>query len=427
MRHWSGEIIYIGRDIPKMFFYKQVKKSSTQVITAQGSKCQNIGVVELNIRIRKFDKPWLFHVLADLEYPCILGIDFIGESKIILDFDRKSLAIQDSQIEDIKVDEGNLRVDVSKTKLNVVANVSDKNSVENIIGEKVNCAIIRDLVLSSREQLIEQQRTDPEFGYIYRYLENREDSSVNATICPYRVLDVKNNNIVIWTVGKRLTINVDQIRVYRHRKFDETEIGTGSSLSLSDNGSLRDESSVFDRIQRRSTESQDGKKKGSDVKRELEEKGLSFKNDQGEKDTNKTNKRGPLIRSINSSWSEKSRRIKRSKDEMLGYKRSHEPVSGGPERKIQKGSEHKVPKRALFSNYKTNSNLQKFRKKNRRGGTSSVQPQTTKWKKSGVPTSHREEDITGRTNWIQKKQRKERQPLHRRANKIKQQECQTRR
>ncbi|GFV22668.1 uncharacterized protein TNCV_2078581 [Trichonephila clavipes] len=108
---------------------------------------------------------------------------------------------------------------------------------------------------------------------------------------PYRVLDVKNNNVVIWKAGKRLTINVDQVRIYRHRKCDETEIGTGSS----DNGSLRDESSGFDRVQRRSNESQGGKKKRSEVKRELEEKGLSFRNDQGEKHTNKTNKRGPLI------------------------------------------------------------------------------------------------------------------------------------
>ncbi|GFX31560.1 uncharacterized protein TNCV_688081 [Trichonephila clavipes] len=47
----------------KYFFYKQVKKSSTQVITAQGAKCRNMGVVELNIRLREFEKPWLFHVL----------------------------------------------------------------------------------------------------------------------------------------------------------------------------------------------------------------------------------------------------------------------------------------------------------------------------------------------------------------------------
>ncbi|GFX51044.1 retrovirus-related Pol polyprotein from transposon 297 [Trichonephila clavipes] len=48
------------------------------------------------------------------------------------------------------------------------------------------------------------------------------------------------------------------VRRYRHRKCDETEIGTGNS----DNGSLHDESSGFDRVQRRSNESRDCKKKG---------------------------------------------------------------------------------------------------------------------------------------------------------------------
>ncbi|GFW53714.1 uncharacterized protein TNCV_3047731, partial [Trichonephila clavipes] len=68
------------------------------VITAQGAKCRNMGVVELNIRIRDFEKPWLFHVLAHLEYPCILGIDSHRWIKDHFDFDRKSLAIPDSQI-----------------------------------------------------------------------------------------------------------------------------------------------------------------------------------------------------------------------------------------------------------------------------------------------------------------------------------------
>ncbi|GFV34484.1 uncharacterized protein TNCV_466981 [Trichonephila clavipes] len=103
----------------KYFFCKQVKKSSTHVIMAQGAKCQNIGVVELNIRIRGFEKSWLFHVLADLEYPCILGIDFIGGSKIILDFDRKSLAIPDSQIDKVveTVEVEKVEIDLSKIKL----------------------------------------------------------------------------------------------------------------------------------------------------------------------------------------------------------------------------------------------------------------------------------------------------------------------
>ncbi|GFY13724.1 hypothetical protein TNCV_4960941 [Trichonephila clavipes] len=112
-----------------------------------------------------------------------IHIESESGSKIILDFDRKSLAIQESQVEDIKIDDRNLQVDLSETKLNVVANVLDNNTIESIIGEKVNCAIIRDLVLSSRDQLIEEQKTDPELGHIYRYLENPKDSSVNAAIC----------------------------------------------------------------------------------------------------------------------------------------------------------------------------------------------------------------------------------------------------
>ncbi|GFS80280.1 transposon Tf2-6 polyprotein [Trichonephila clavipes] len=108
-----------------------------------------------------------------------------------------------------------------------------------------------------------------------------------------------------------------KVRIYRHRKCDEKEIGTGSS----DNGSLRDESSDFDRVQRRSNESRDGKNKGSEVKRELEGKGLSVRNNQG-----------------------------------------------GPERKVQKGPEHRKNKRNLSSN-DSNSMLPKFRKKNRREET----------------------------------------------------------
>ncbi|GFT01411.1 retrovirus-related Pol polyprotein from transposon 297 [Trichonephila clavipes] len=110
----------------------QLNLPNPEVITAQGAKCRNVGVVELQVRIREFVKPWQFHILADFGYPCILGVDFISGSKIVLDFDRKSLAIQDSQVEEKKVDDGNLSIDFSETKLNVVANVSDKNPVEGI-------------------------------------------------------------------------------------------------------------------------------------------------------------------------------------------------------------------------------------------------------------------------------------------------------
>ncbi|GFV36376.1 uncharacterized protein TNCV_2234231 [Trichonephila clavipes] len=212
-----------------------------------------MGVVEINIRIRDFEKPWLFHVLADLKYPCILGIDFISGSKIILGFDRRSLAIQESQVEGIKVDDENLRVDLSETKLNVVANVLDNNTVQ----------------IGDIERLFEEARRNAETkheNWKKNYNRRRRDVQIkvndwvlvatnilnSSTIKvlskfkpkfegPYRVLDV-NNNVVIWKAGKRLTINVDQVRIYRHRKCGEMEIGTGNS----DNGSLRDKSSGFD-------------------------------------------------------------------------------------------------------------------------------------------------------------------------------------
>ncbi|GFU76138.1 uncharacterized protein TNCV_206821 [Trichonephila clavipes] len=66
-----------------------------------------------------------------------------------------------------------------------------------------------------------------------------------------------------------------------------------------------------------------------------------------------------------SSWSEKGRMTKKSKNERLGYKRSNEYRSGGSERKVQKGSEHRVNKIILSSN-DSNSMLPRLRKKNRR-------------------------------------------------------------
>ncbi|GFV60062.1 uncharacterized protein TNCV_874691 [Trichonephila clavipes] len=63
-----------------------------------------------------------------------------------------------------------------------------------------------------------------------------------------------------------------------------------------------------------------------------------------------------------------------SKNERLAYKRSHESSSGRPERKIHKGSGHRVNKRALSSNYRTNS-MTKFRKKSRKEET--VTPTTS--------------------------------------------------
>ncbi|GFY23008.1 hypothetical protein TNCV_2182691 [Trichonephila clavipes] len=82
----------------------------------------------------------------------------------------------------LKLADFNIKCENRPGTQNALANVLSRNPVESIIREKVHCAIIRDLVLSSREQLIEEQKADPELGHIYRYLENPEDSSVNVTI-----------------------------------------------------------------------------------------------------------------------------------------------------------------------------------------------------------------------------------------------------
>ncbi|GFV61349.1 hypothetical protein TNCV_445651 [Trichonephila clavipes] len=78
--------------------------------------------------------------------------------------------------------EFNIELEHCSGTQNTVADVLSSYPIESLIGEKVNGAIIRVLVLSSRYQLIEEQRTDPDLGHIYRYLENPEDNSVNATI-----------------------------------------------------------------------------------------------------------------------------------------------------------------------------------------------------------------------------------------------------
>ncbi|GFT29378.1 uncharacterized protein TNCV_757341 [Trichonephila clavipes] len=37
---------------------------------------------------------------------------------------------------------------------------------------------------------------------------------------PYRVLEVLGNNLTIWKSGRRMTVNIDQVRVYRPRQTD---------------------------------------------------------------------------------------------------------------------------------------------------------------------------------------------------------------
>ncbi|GFV75074.1 uncharacterized protein TNCV_4121921 [Trichonephila clavipes] len=61
---------------------------------------------------------------------------------------------------------------------------------------------------------------------------------------PYKVLEIKGNNLVLWKNGRNITVNIDQVRVYRPRQsdtissdspietlYDEQEVSHGSNRS----------------------------------------------------------------------------------------------------------------------------------------------------------------------------------------------------
>ncbi|GFU72508.1 hypothetical protein TNCV_2424211 [Trichonephila clavipes] len=66
-----------------------------------------------------FRKALVVPCVSRFRKPMYSRIDFIGGSKIILDFDRKSLAIPDSQINKVvkTVEIEKVEIDLSKTKL----------------------------------------------------------------------------------------------------------------------------------------------------------------------------------------------------------------------------------------------------------------------------------------------------------------------
>ncbi|GFS56712.1 retrovirus-related Pol polyprotein from transposon 412 [Trichonephila clavipes] len=69
---------------------------------------------------------------------------------------------------------------------------------------------------------------------------------------PYRVLEVRNNYLIIWKRCKRVTVNIEQVRVYRPRQSDT--ISSASHLETLYEGQ---------RSSNRSSRSQPGKFKGS--------------------------------------------------------------------------------------------------------------------------------------------------------------------
>ncbi|GFX28013.1 retrovirus-related Pol polyprotein from transposon opus [Trichonephila clavipes] len=115
----GAEKSFISEEVYRNYFsYRPRQKTKDRVVTAQGAPCSHLGRVELQIRIREFQKPWEFHILDNMQYQCILGIDFMKASRLTLDFDQKSLIIPDHLIKQTPKEEKLVDIDLTESKLN---------------------------------------------------------------------------------------------------------------------------------------------------------------------------------------------------------------------------------------------------------------------------------------------------------------------
>ncbi|GFS73167.1 uncharacterized protein TNCV_687181 [Trichonephila clavipes] len=115
----GAEKSFISEEVYRKYFsYRPRQKTKDRVVTAQEAPCCHLGRVELQIRIQENQKtwiqkkPWELHILNNMQYQCILGIDFMKESKLTLDFDQKSLIIPDDQIKQLPKVEKPVEIDL---------------------------------------------------------------------------------------------------------------------------------------------------------------------------------------------------------------------------------------------------------------------------------------------------------------------------
>ncbi|GFY31741.1 hypothetical protein TNCV_4200501 [Trichonephila clavipes] len=65
----GAEKSFISEEVYRNYFsYRPRQKTKDRVVTAQGAPCSHLGRVELQIRIREFQKPWEFHILDNMQY-----------------------------------------------------------------------------------------------------------------------------------------------------------------------------------------------------------------------------------------------------------------------------------------------------------------------------------------------------------------------
>ncbi|GFS96696.1 uncharacterized protein TNCV_4754071 [Trichonephila clavipes] len=81
---------------------------------------------------------------------------------------------------------------------------------------------------------------------------------------PYRVLEVRNNNLILWKKGKRVTVSIDQVRVYHPRQSNtislDSHVETLYEGKRSSNGSSRSHPGKSKRSKKTSSEESKGRK-----------------------------------------------------------------------------------------------------------------------------------------------------------------------
>ncbi|GFT42004.1 retrovirus-related Pol polyprotein from transposon opus [Trichonephila clavipes] len=112
----------------------------------------------------------------------------------------------------LKLSEFNIEWEHRPGVQNVVADLLSRNPVDSVEGSQISCAALRALTINSREQFIKEEREDPELGHIYRYLENPDDGSVNATVCESWSQDFKLINGLLFYA--KYFSNLGELRVY---------------------------------------------------------------------------------------------------------------------------------------------------------------------------------------------------------------------
>ncbi|GFV26255.1 uncharacterized protein TNCV_698771 [Trichonephila clavipes] len=148
----------------------------------------------------------------------------------------------------LKLSEFNIEWEHRPGVQNVVADVLPRNPVGNLDGSQISCAALRALALNSREQLIREQKEDHE--------------------------------------GERVTVNIDQVRVYRPRQSDtissDSHVETPYEGQRSSDRSSRSQPGKFKGSRKPSSEQSNGHKssKGNaGLKRKVESNGSGDRKD----------------------------------------------------------------------------------------------------------------------------------------------------